>query len=424
MDPLPVHKRKFHAFLSHAHVDKGVVDRIDCWLNESAGIPVWYDARNLAGSALIGTKLPEAIIQCRAMILALSKASIDSGWVEEEYNAAIGQRTQFREYRIIPIRLENCPAPYFLTTTKWIDMLDGNLAIGVADEILASLYNVDTSLDASHSRDVYVSRTWHENESRLADQVCRMLVESGLRLIGDSKDQAGFEEGHRVSSIIASCGGCVAILPDRGQGATSKYMLKEIAIARDQGLPLLVVAEPGVELPPDIASLAIRITAEDLQQTGSHHAALRNGIETLAEEWASPAEPHYIFFAANFDGEFKERNRFLRQAIARITAMPCVMGDDIRQGQIQQVITGLLRRALVVIADINEENINTCIEAGVALGAGRRLHLIAAGPRRRPPFMFRDQQVWHYANETELLGTVHRIACIYRRRVLNCELRS
>jgi hypothetical protein len=71
---------------------------------------------------------------------------------------------------------------------------------------------------------------------------------------------------------------------------------------------------------------------------------------------------------------------------------------------------------------ISEDNLNTCIEAGIARGAGTRFHLAARTPRRRPPFMFRDQQVWHYANDIELLGRIHRIAYPYRRRVLNWEL--
>jgi hypothetical protein len=36
--------------------------------------------------------------------------------------------------------------------------------------------------------------------------------------------------------------------------------------------------------------------------------------------------------------------------------------------------------------------------------------------------MFRDQQVWHYADDVAMLGIVHRIARVYRRRVLNYEL--
>lgn len=58
----------------------------------------------------------------------------------------------------------------------------------------------------------------------------------------------------------------------------------------------------------------------------------------------------------------------------------------------------------------------------MARALARTLHLIARGPRRRPPFMFRDQQVWCYGDDIEFLGTIHRIIYPYRRRVINLEL--
>lgn len=74
-----------------------------------------------------------------------------------------------------------------------------------------------------------------------------------------------------------------------------------------------------------------------------------------------------------------------------------------------------------MIADISEDNLNTIVEAGIALGACTKLHLVARGPRHTPTFMFRDQQVEYYSDDAELLGKVHRIVYPYRRRVLNYE---
>jgi len=98
MNELPIHKREFHAFLSHAHADKVIVDRINSWLTEVAGVPIWYDARYLQASAQIATELPSEIIKCRAMIIILSKTSVNRGWVKEEYEFAIGQRTKFKDF--------------------------------------------------------------------------------------------------------------------------------------------------------------------------------------------------------------------------------------------------------------------------------------------------------------------------------------
>ena len=121
--------RKYYAFLSHAHADKSFVDRLDVWLNDIAGVSVWFDARDLPAGATIATHLGEAIGQCRAAIIVLSRSSMESGWVKEEYEAAISQRTQFREFRIIPIHIDDCEVPGFLRTTKWIDLVPGGKLI-------------------------------------------------------------------------------------------------------------------------------------------------------------------------------------------------------------------------------------------------------------------------------------------------------
>jgi TIR domain len=122
LSKLPSQRRLYRAFLSHAHADKNFVNELHKWLSEDAGIPIWYDSYSLATSSTISTDIANAITQCRTMIIVLSKASIKSGWVEEEYNAAIGQRAKYKQYRIIPIRIEDCEIPGFLQTTKWIDI--------------------------------------------------------------------------------------------------------------------------------------------------------------------------------------------------------------------------------------------------------------------------------------------------------------
>lgn len=72
--------------------------------------------------------------------------------------------------------------------------------------------------------------------------------------------------------------------------------------------------------------------------------------------------------------------------------------------------------------EVSLENLNTCIETGMARGANVPLHLIARTPRQRPSLTFRDQQVWYYEGDIELLGKIHTIVYPYRRRILNYEL--
>ena len=60
-----------------------------------------------------------------------------------------------------------------------------------------------------------------------------------------------------------------------------------------------------------------------------------------------------------------------------------------------------------------ETFLNTCIEAGIALGTKRQLRLVAREPRDRTPYMLSNHQIFPYANDVELLGIIHRIAFLF-----------
>jgi hypothetical protein len=287
--------------------------------------------------------------------------------------------------------------------------------------LLAALYYDEGRLDFDNTRDLYISRSWRDSEAVLADFICQQLVQAGFRLIGDALDQPSWDE-ERVTSIIRSCGGLVSILPDRGQGKTSKYMLRETQIGKMSGLSCLIVAEPAVDIPEMEAQTTIRMAAQYSADGQGTQKDLVKAFGELAEDWKEPMNPRWIFFSTNFDEAHKIRNRHIKKLVERVAAMPCIMGEDIREAQIQKYIIERVREACLVIADISEENLNTCIETGIALGAKRPLHLVCHEPRRKPPFMFRDQQVWYYEDDAQLLGIVHKLVFPYRRRVLNWEL--
>jgi hypothetical protein len=136
MSETPVGKRRFHAFLSHAHVDKDQADHLFKWLQDVVGVPVWYDAVNMPPGATIAQALPEAIGNSRSVILLLSKQSVSRGWVQQEFNAAINHQTQFRAFRIIPIRLDDVDPPGFLQNYSNISLGAGSIGMECAANIL------------------------------------------------------------------------------------------------------------------------------------------------------------------------------------------------------------------------------------------------------------------------------------------------
>ncbi len=78
--------------------------------------------------------------------------------------------------------------------------------------------------------------------------------------------------------------------------------------------------------------------------------------------------------------------------------------------------------SLAASSMISTDNLNTCIEAGVALGAGRRLRLVAHGIPHRAPFMLSDYHVHFYNDDAELLGLIYSFVYPYRRRILNADI--
>src|SRR3984957_13965544 len=99
-----VAKREFHAFLSHAHVDKAKVDNLYHFLFEIANIPVWYDAVDLPPGSTIAESLSQAIENSRAALILLSRQSVARGWVQQEYRATINHQTHHTVFRVIPLR--------------------------------------------------------------------------------------------------------------------------------------------------------------------------------------------------------------------------------------------------------------------------------------------------------------------------------
>jgi hypothetical protein len=409
-------RRPHHAFLSHAHIDKSHADRLYEWLSNVVGLSVWYDAKNLPIGATIAKALPEAIQNSRALILLLSKDSVQSGWVDKEWEHAINHQTQCRDFRIIPVRVDDVVPPGFLGNYSNIsigaDALDADAAAG----ILRGLFQPATSPDLHWGRDAYVSRGWRDRDSALAEDVCGALRDSNLQLIGDSSDQLSFDE-ERVTRIMEGCGAFAAILPHRPGKLynTSEYSLKEWKIAAAQKLPSLIVIDERVELPEEAESWpgvkfssAQRAAADDLSDLAAG----------LSEDWRPPAHSPYVFYSSGFDDDTRTSRTAVKQLVEAVAGIPCVLGEYVQGELVQRDILRSIAAATLFLADISAESPNVYIEIGAARVSDVPVSILRHGPPGRPPFMLRDQQVHHYINDAELLGRVVRIAYSHRRSII------
>jgi hypothetical protein len=417
MGGVPIGKRRFHAFLSHAHVDKAHADQLFEWLRDVAAVPVWYDTANMPPGATIAQALPEAIENSRSVILLLSKQSVSRGWVQQEFNAAMNHQTQHRAFRIIPVRLDDVSPPGFLQNYSNISLGVDGIDPESAARILKGLYQPAAAIDPINGCNVYISRGWHLDDATLADVVCAALTDAGLQLIGDAEDQPSWVEA-RLARIIKGCGAFAAILPHRSQSPykTSKYVLREWELATTHGLPCLVVADPRVELPPEFTGRTgfVRLADPEVADFGQ----MAELAAALAEDWSAPARSPYVFYATDFEVESKYLRRAVQELVEAITALPCVLGEYVKGEVVQREILRTISQAALVLADISGNGPNVYVELGAARATNVPVSLLRQGPPGRPPFMLRDQQVWDYSTNADLLGRVTRVAYPYRRTLL------
>lgn len=416
---LPIRDRPYQLFVSYSHKDSAAVSGLVRWLEKIARVHVWWDEHGLSASSTIVTQLPEAIGQSRGALFVISESSARSGWVKEEYGAALNQRTRHPEYRLIAVRLDATEPPDFLRTTKWVDIPQGTLETESAFELLSGLYPEQTG-PLRGIKDIYVSRSWRAAEAEPADSLCRHFIRAGLRLIGDTTDHQIFDPEVRIKSIMSSCGAAVAMAPNRG-GKTSQYIEQEILVAAQQGIPYAIVADDDIEFTEHLVRGALDSRTFPLSETATKPEIARALIDIIRENYRVPSKPHYAFYGCSLTRN-AATTETVRRLIERVTGIECVLGVELAGQHAQKEIIDLISDALFMLADISDDNNNTMIEAGVARGAGTRLHLLARGEPKPTRFMFRDLEVSFYSNDVEMLGIVHRIAYSYRRRVLNREI--
>jgi hypothetical protein len=421
---LPLSKRDFDIFLSHAHKDRAFVESLESWLTEKAGFSVWYDARELSGGALLATDLQTAIERCRAILLIASGESLDRGWVKAEYNSARDERANEEGFRIVALRLGSANVTNLMRGITWIDVPEGGLDRDTALSVIRAFYPGEKRPNPATARDVYISCSWQQKDGVSARAVCSHLVKQGFRLVGDARDQKGFGAGDRVERIIASCGAFVGIVPFRDTEVANasekpyKYFIQEMDFAAARGLPSVIVADPRVRRTDGPDSDWLRMETESDKCPND----VSSTLEALWDEWRAPLNPHYIFYAVDLDSDAVRTTSAVRHLLERVTGMPTVLGNEIHDEPLHSAIMEKIRGAFLVLADITDDNINACIEAGMGLAAGTNVEILAQGKPRRPPFMLRSLQMSTYENEVEQMGLVHKIVRPYRRRVINAEL--
>jgi hypothetical protein len=161
----------------------------------------------------------------------------------------------------------------------------------------------------------------------------------------------------------------------------------------------------------------IRIAPDD----SAHAQVIGEAAAALAEDWAAPARTPYVFYATDFGLEGKNLRGLVKDLVEAVTGIPCILGEYVKGKVVQREILQTVTDATLVLADLSGDGGNVYVEVGAARAADVPLFLLRNGPPGRPVFMLRDQQVWDYSTESELLGRVTQIVYPYRRTLLSRE---
>jgi len=421
MEGIKLQKRDNDFFVSYGHSDLGRVKPLVDLLKRTCGLRVWFDGGEGNAAVRSSELLGGAIRNARGVLFCLFDAWKRSIWCKSEYEMALTEQRKDEGFEIVCLRLDDVEPPLWFNIAEIIDLCETSPP--ATARLLRSLAS-DVPHRFDNDEDVYLAAPWNRR-SPLVSQTFKALRQTGWRLVGDTPNLKHLGE-KRIELIQRTTRGVVAVMPhdtSHPDSATSPYILDEARLAVSIGKPLLLLAEPDVTPPPELISAAFGVKSFTLALSPEGDAMLARVLDDFDN--ALHHVPHtnsgaFIFFAASLRGDPSEADD-VATVIERASNMRCERGEPLSTDNVQTGIIDLIRRAAVVIADVSDDHRNTLIEAGVAMGSGTPLKLMAREPPTGAPlkkrFMFEGQELYWYSTPEQRLGLCYYFARQFRRRV-------
>lgn len=107
-------------FISYSHTDKEFVDELALSLVHNH-VNVWVDRWEINVGDSILNKVQEAIQSSSALLVILSKASVQSEWCKKELSAGLIRELEEKRVIILPVLIEDCEIPIFLKDKYYAD---------------------------------------------------------------------------------------------------------------------------------------------------------------------------------------------------------------------------------------------------------------------------------------------------------------
>lgn len=132
-------------FISYSTKDAEFVERLSTSLIEN-NIKVWKDNHKIVIGDSLLNKIQAGIEGASYFCIVLSKNSLESDWVKTEMNYALRDESQKRGMMIIPIMIDDCKIPPFLSDIKAVDFRkDFTAGLNQILAVVQDKYNIGDS---------------------------------------------------------------------------------------------------------------------------------------------------------------------------------------------------------------------------------------------------------------------------------------
>jgi len=107
-------------FISYSHKDVDFVDLLAVQLVRHK-VHVWVDRWELSVGDSLLARIQEAITGASALLVILTKASVQSEWCRKELNAGLLRELEEQRVVVLPVLVEECDIPLFLRDKLYAD---------------------------------------------------------------------------------------------------------------------------------------------------------------------------------------------------------------------------------------------------------------------------------------------------------------
>jgi len=117
-------------FISHSSSDDAFARQLSNDL-ELIGHTPWMDDLDIRPGESIVSAIQAGLSKARYAIVVVSKAALDSNWVDTEWKEKFWDALRTQRVRVIPVMKEKCELPQFLRTLSYADFTR-SYAVGFA----------------------------------------------------------------------------------------------------------------------------------------------------------------------------------------------------------------------------------------------------------------------------------------------------